>query len=368
MLLVQDEWDPLYEKVLRDLQTRFASFLVQSNGRHVTCSRRECDPQCHESNVYMCKYGTVHICSASRCEYYQHTQSKTCPISGIVHQSVVLSHNTYDKNDSRTWRKESELVAVTPEQGVTTTTTSRKKDRRTHNRQHINVEALRQQAENTIIKLLYSSNRADCNEAARLQLDEKAKKARQTYVNERYKKRQLPYLTDLMRITAAVFTQPLPYSLFHLNNTLVRYYVEVVMQVWALVIKHAIPHKHKVFDERGKEMLPRIDFESVVLATLYAMREGMEFEEGCVALPRDEFLYAHLPALNDLDAYFGLSQNQVTLGTTLLLEVYNNARKDGATLEEISLNMSSLPSKDEADGVEAISERAAKRAAAIHVE
>jgi hypothetical protein len=134
------------------------------------------------------------------------------------------------------------------------------------------------------------------------------------------------------------------------------------MQVWALLLKYAVAHKHKVYNEEGVEMLPRIDFESVVLAVLYAMREGIVFDEGaCVALPQDEFLQHNLPALNDLDAYFYLSQNKVTTGTTLLLNMYNNARNDGAALEEVCLNTSALPSKDESDGVELISERVQKR-------
>lgn len=359
MLVVQDEWDPLYGKILQDLQFIHPSSGGPTKAFHTSCSRRECDPRCNNSNVYICKYGTVHICSATRCEYYAQTPTKTCPISGIVHESVVLARNTYDKNDSRTWRKESEMSFVRPEGVVSFAAPA---GRQKKQKSHPHVSALRQQAEDLVIKLLYSSGRSNCNEAARQHLDEQAKKARQTYVNERFQKRQLPYLTDLMRITSTVFATPLPYLLFTLNNSLVRYYVAVIMQVWSLVLKHAVAHKHKVYNEDGTEVLPRMDFESVALATLYAMREGIVFEETTVALPQDTFLQDNLPALSDLDAYFSLSQNKVTTGTTLLLNVYNNARNDGATLEEVCLNMSELPSKDEDDGVELISERTKKRA------
>lgn len=361
MQIIQDEWDPLYGEILLKLQSLYPASAQLSGPRartHTVCSRRECDPKCNNSNVYLCKYGTVHICSPTRCEYYAQTQSKTCPISGIVHQAVVLSQNTYDKNDSRTWRKESDLGYVRPEGADVS-----EKKRRNH-KHTPHVSQLQQQAEDLIIKLLYSSGRSNCNEAARQHLEEQAKKARQTYVNERFQKRQLPYLTDLMRITATVFSKPPPYLLFTLNNSLVRYYVAVIMQVWALVLKHAVAHKHKVYGDDGIEMLPRIDFESVALATLYAMREGIVFEETIVALPQDLFLQENLPALNDLDTYFYLSQNKVTTGTTLLLNVYNNARNDGATLEEVCLRTSELPLKDEDDGVELISERVRKRAQA----
>jgi hypothetical protein len=269
---------------------------------------------------------------------------------------VVLSQNTYDKNDSRTWRKESDLLYVQPERF------DEKQKKRARNKHAPHLSALQQQAEDLVVKLLYSSGRVHCNEAARQHLEENAKKARQTYVNERFQKRQLPYLTDLMRITSTVFSKPPPYLIFTLNNTLVRYYVAVIMQVWALVLKHAVAHKHKVFSD-GYELLPRIDFESVGLATLYAMREGVVFEEGsCVALPQDAFLQENLPALNDLDAYFHVSQNKVTTGTTLLLNVYNNARNDGVLMQDLCLRTADLPSKDEEDGIERISERSKKRA------
>lgn len=103
-------------------------------------------------------------------------------------------------------------------------------------------------------------------------------------------------------------------------------------------------------------MLPRIDFDAVALSVLYAMRQGIEFE-GVSALPCDEFLQDNLPRLSDLDTYFSITQNKVTRGTTLLLNVYQNAKNDGATLQEICLDTTKLPLKDQDYGISKISDR-----------
>jgi hypothetical protein len=342
MKFIEDEWDPLYGEILNNLRAsrKDLVFGAGNKTRNHTCSNRECEPQNNGTNVYLCKYGVVHLCSASRCEYYGHTQSKTCPISGIVMEHSVVAQNTYDKNDSRTWKQESEIVGALSESRLG----PEKKKKHSAAKQ-----ILRNNAENVVVNLLYSSNRERRNKVAYDAMDERAGKARQTYVNGRFKKRQLPYASDMCRVTAVVFAEKLPYVIYSYDEMMIRYYVEIVIQVWSLVQKYAVPHKEKVYDMDDKEVVPRIDFESIALATLYAMREGMDYE-GAIALPRDVFLFENLPQLNDLDSYFGVSQNKITKGTTILLMVYNNAKNDGATVEEVCLNPALLPDKDAESG------------------
>lgn len=345
--MIQDESDPLYGEILRDLRAsrKDLVFGQSSKMRNHMCSSKECSPKSNGFNVYLCKYGVVHICSVSRCEYYARTQNKTCPITGIVLEHTVLAQNNYDKNDSRTWKKESDLVVVIPDSEVV---------KKRHVRHVPNETTLQMIAENVVTNLLYSSNRTNRNNVAASFMAEKAKKARQTYVNERFKDRQLPYLSDLCRVTATIFSPELPYVLYAHDEISIRYYACIVLQVWAMVLKYAVPHKEKIFDpDTKKEIVPRMDFESVALATIYSMREGMEFD-GTVALPADPFLSQNLPHLNDLDTYFGLSQNKVTKGTTLLLSVYNNAKNDGASTKEICIDLSLLPLRDEQTGFKKI--------------
>lgn len=335
--MIQDETDPLYGEILRDLKIARKD-LVFGKTRNHQCSNKECSPMSNGHNVYLCKYGVVHICSPSRCEYYARTQNKTCPLTGIVLETAPLARNTYDKNDSRTWTRETDLVVAIPDSEVV----------KKRNIRHSPSDAtLQLTAENIVTNLLYSSNRSNRNNATIAFLKEKAKKARQTYVNERFKNRQLPYLSDLCRITTSVFSQELPYILYAHDEISIRYYAFIVLQIWAVVQKYAVPHKDKVFDpDTQKEIVPRMDFEAVALAVIYAMREGLEYG-GTVALPTDVFLIQNLPHLNDLDAYFSLSQNKVTRGTSLLLSVYNNARNDGASTKEVCLDLSLLPQRDE---------------------
>jgi len=69
--------------------------------RHHTCRRSECQPICEQdlvndgrlrpgtrlihSQVYVCRYGQIHVCSADRCREYIGTHEGVCPISGIYH-------------------------------------------------------------------------------------------------------------------------------------------------------------------------------------------------------------------------------------------------------------------------------------------
>lgn len=343
MNFIEDESDPLYGEILNNLRASRNDLVFGAGNkmRNHVCSNRECSPQSNGSNVYLCKYGTVHLCSASRCEYYAHSHTKTCPISGIVMEHSIVAQNTYDKNDSRTWKQESELAGALSESRISVVEKKRK---------HSPMETiLRNNAENVVVNLLYSSNREKRNKVAYEAMAERAKKARQTYVNGRFKKRQLPYASDICRVTATVFAEPLPYVIYSYDEMMILYYVEIIIQVWHMVHKYAVPHKEKVYDMDNKEVVPRIDFESVALATLYAMREGMDYE-GVVALPRDVFLFENLPQLNDLDTYFGVSQNKITKGTTLLLMVYNNAKNDGAAVEDVCINLALLPDKDAESG------------------
>lgn len=350
---IQDESDPQYGEEVKKLRELCKDDLIFGGGgskmRYHLCTNKECSPRNNGSNVYLCKYGVVHLCSASRCEYYNLTQSKTCPISGIVMEHSVVAQNTYNKNDSRTWRSEEAITGALTESKLSESLPKKKKQSSVD-------EMLRNNAENVVVNLLYSSNRDRRNRVALEYMKERAAKARQTYVNERFKKRQLPYASDMCRVTATVYAQPLPYILYTYDDVMIEYYTGIILQVWGLVQKYAIAYKDKVFDQDEKEIVPRIDFESIALATLYVMREGMQYE-GAVALPRDTFLFHNLPQLFDLDTYFSVSQNKVTKGTALLLMVYNNAKNDGAEVKDVCLNIALLPNKDTQTGLKKLGDQ-----------
>lgn len=87
---------------------------LSSSRKPHNCSHIICNPESEPSlvasgqldgppistNVFLCQYGTIHICSASSCTLYLATHNQTCSISGF--QLGVLQ-GSYDKNDDRTW-------------------------------------------------------------------------------------------------------------------------------------------------------------------------------------------------------------------------------------------------------------------------
>jgi hypothetical protein len=51
-------------------------------------------------NVFICDYGSIHVCSEESCRLFGSTPTLTCPVSGQQMGSIV---SNYAKDDYRTW-------------------------------------------------------------------------------------------------------------------------------------------------------------------------------------------------------------------------------------------------------------------------
>ena len=74
------------------------------------------------------------------------------------------------------------------------------------------------------------------------------------------------------------------------------------------------------------------------------MRQGIS-REGVVLLPKDEFLLCNLPIINEL-SYFSIPKNAITKGNTMLLEMYQNAFQSGVPLDELTIDVDKLPTRN----------------------
>ncbi len=357
--LFENDEDPAFHLVVKRLRQGKAD-ICDVRKKH-TCSSATCNPQSEEqmvqlgtltgpivsNNVYLCKYGVMHICSTTACKLYESTKTQTCPISGFQLGELV---STYDKNDYRTWNKsketETNVVAATTERDpkrhktdVVAVTTAQKRPRPL-----IQERVAKEKAADIITNLLYSNARAQRNAAAIQEFHKESIMAKNTYVQNRLQMRQLPYLTDMYRLVAHFTSQALPLVEFEPDAYLIEYYSCVVYQIWLLVVRYIVPEKEKIRNELGEELLPRLDYETVCLGVLYGMRQGLAFD-GIFVLPYDEFLACNLPVFSEL-GYFGIVKNKITTGNSMLVKMYKNALKDGAIPQDLMLDMTKLPEKN----------------------
>lgn len=326
--------DPVLERVIARLRTGRGSDVCDTRKDHV-CDRQLCDPQSETqmvetgkisppaltSNVYLCRFGKVHLCTEDMCEYYGDSATRTCHISG-QHMGGSLT-STYSQGDSRTWYAPAP-TAVSSSVRVEKPRTPR------HRRPVAEIDV---RAENLVKLLLFSRNRIHRNEEAIALYNQQAKEARVHYLKTRREEKQLPYDTDLRRITTHFLQQPLPLRIWPYDEDRTSYYSGVVCQKWEMVVKH--------YQTQGLVATHRVDFDCVALGVLYKMCTGIIYN-GQVILPCDEFLKDNLPCIGDLNTYFGIDCGRITKGDNILMAAYQNAiHKDGANAS-IAVNATQL--------------------------
>jgi hypothetical protein len=331
----EDDNDPDFATLVRRLQQSYPAAVEAANKKrhHPQCSK-ECQPRSEaslihdgllkgppiSSNVYYCMYGSLHICSKTRCEYYAAQQDQTCHVSGIQHGTIVSS---YDANDYRTWKPQIPAASSTMIEPAT------KKPKVKKTRATAAGHFLTQRVETIVMDLLFSSIRTQRNLAATANYRKIAQKARQAYAYERKTRhKQLPYLSELHKRSACAIQSALPLSELAFDPSMVAYYVAVIRQLWEKLCTHI------AFDHR-------IDQETVALGVLYMMRQPY-VHDGRVILAEDEFLRNHLPRISDM-VFFGYDRDKITEGMSMLLKLYSTSN---LAPESLMLDVSRLPERN----------------------
>jgi hypothetical protein len=333
------------------------------------------------NNVFLCDGGIVHVCTERSCDYYASSPTHTCHITGL---NAGVDVGCYDKNDSRTWyskprdmmtgvsktgavyvqedritidrrklltqsgsmvdvlikeRKRAIKRRVSPAE-VVVVVSKRSKRVTTYNRASSG-EVVRKRAQHMVELLLHSNCRGILNKKAYTRYQKEAKDARDTYLKTCKERGQWGFVTDVYRVVANKLSQPLPLVIFNYNEAVLSYYVDVICQVWGIIVKYYVHPKLKQFDDDGEEIVPKIDVDSVCIGVLYNMRYGYQYGETWL-LPRDEFLFCHLPLINDLAEFQGISKPKYTKGTAILTDTYENAVSTNVPLSEISITEEGL--------------------------
>lgn len=288
-------------------------------------------------NVYICDYGRIHICNEDVCKLYGSTPTLTCPISGLQMASIV---SNYNKDDSRTWYNK-QTQSVDASSGNTAIVKKRKK-----NPVHTSETTIKNVCETVISNLLYSTARREYNQAMEIKYAEEAKLAMNTYaLSRKTKLSQMAYKTDLYRINAYYMNKYAPLAEMKLDINVIKYYSEIIWQVWNICVKYHIHPNQRILNDNGDEIKNRLTPEVVVLGVLYSLRQGLSVGDGIHVLPKDEFLQQHLPLVNNY-TLFSIDKTKVTRGLNILLQSYNNAVSLGVDTTQLLLDVTRLPKKE----------------------
>lgn len=368
---------PLFSQAVVRLRNAMGADLRDSREVH-KCTAQLCKPQSESmlvtkgklvappltSNVFLCSYGTIHVCSERACEHYGCSQAQTCHISGFQFGSKI---SDYTRGDPRTWNAKPEpscaidtrlLLTQSGPAAVSNGSESKKRlpepivapvppAKRIFSQKRLSIEDLTGIASGMVKLLLYSRNRINRNKDAIKTFQHDAGEARVTYVRQQLQNQQLPYWTDTYRLIGHYSSQELPLIEFVYSSNLHDYYVNVIVQVWKKVMLYYVPVEEKEYETDGiTEIPPRVKFDDVCLGVLYAMRQGIRYN-GHVFLPKDDFLLMNLPIGSDLYTYFGIRKNRISKGDKILEQTYNNALAANASLTDIMIDVTILPEKRE---------------------
>lgn len=312
--------------------------------RHV-CAAALCNPQNEPalytataltSNVYVCRWGAVHLCSDECCELWRdNAPSHACPISGAQWGGGVVT-SSYDAGDSRTWYAKVDPVSVSGPAGPRP---------KKHFRQRVvDEETLRARAGAMVTLLLYSNRRTRCNDAAIALQQKEAAAALATYRKLCAEAGVWPHSTTMYSIYARNTSKPLPYVMYEFDANLHAYYVGICCQAWHMALRYYVPAARKRYDALT-ELAPRIDFEDLCLGVLYAMRHGF-IVAGVMLLPRDDFLLINMP-LHSHMATFGINKHQATEGERILTISYANAIAAHVDPRDLAIDVALLPAQQE---------------------
>jgi len=318
------------------------------------------DGQPETSNVFLCNYGKVHVCSDMECKHSAYAPGTACPISGIIHQDRAMSD--YSRADFRTWnstlhtadknvltekrvgekakflnRKKlfssgmgfMEFKKQSKKEEPQAPQQAPKKKRRIGEKKQADRNKI---ARNVIERLLYDPARTQVNNTSLERARKYAEKAQQTYVQDMLAQKAIPFWTDMYRIVAtagerAQLLQILPYS-----ETTVSLYINIINQIWTRVVL-------KWYKPDGP-----LDFEAFCIHLLYTLTRGYILQQESV-LPMDRFLLRNLPKINDFK-FFRFDRKKHTTGEIILTEAYESALEQGCTPRQLALDMSLLPEQE----------------------
>lgn len=307
---------------LRLLKQRRLPFM-----EHV-CRNETCHPEneatltgkpvyrCHSDHIYVCDYGTVHVCGPEHCSLgVQGDFGETvCPISGIVlGEEEVLA---VGRNAEPHWK----VVRTDKKRKHSKTTT---KDTTPRNTGVTSPTKVAEKCRVMIKRLFFSAMRHTRNTEILNDRNECLKSRVEKYVLEKKKARTFLALPEIMCLQSNVLADPLPYAELRESDHVdtIAECVDTVRQIWEKLICRFYGPDQLYTQLLGAPSRPPPEY--IILGILYLMKSGHR-QQNVVLIPYNAFVAQHLPNEKDLK-YFGYSIGRLKPGKDLVLKFYDRA-------------------------------------------
>jgi len=189
-----------------------------------------------------------------------------------------------------------------------------------------NVAYLREIAEDIIRRLLYSPERRHINAEKRRQLMERKEQEIRNYYHKMSVNKRFPVMVDVIVSMAHYDMEPPYLNILRYNEDRVRYYVDVVLHTWFVVVSSPWIQKN-----------PGFQFKTHAFCVLYMMRKGLTIG-GVVAIPKEKFM-TNLPVRVDLPTFSkDFASKVLTNGQRNIKEAYKSMQKEGIPEQRYMFN------------------------------
>jgi hypothetical protein len=277
------------------------------------CEQHFCHPENDDGNVFVCDYGSVHVCSAETCELASVTERGewVCPLSGLV-----LSVNDDEPAMYRT--DEGQFAPL----GWKLIKTNKKK-KKTKNDEDDSASVIEQRARVVLEALFFGRARLAINRAHAKKQRDKQQQVLQRYIQEQTREQRFVSLPHIYCISANTVCTPAPYTILDRNTHKSAEHIErcvhVIVQVWnKLVLPLYAIGKHTSVTEAPSR--PHVD--QCIFGVLALMVVGHEL------VHHDAWVSKHLPPEQDMSE-FRISHVKRKLAKNTIARFYELAKQNG---------------------------------------
>jgi hypothetical protein len=193
---------------------------------------------------------------------------------------------------------------------------------------------VRRKVERVIYALLYGPERKLLVEEQLCERSHQRESKTNGYRMECNRRNEFYNLIDELMISSHCMNRPDALHVLEPDSARVRYYTNIVLQVWDRALKFLVGR-----GPSGELTSPKPNVITITVATMYFMQQGYS-PRGIEMLPYDPYL-SQLPRPADLPK-FELTKRCDTTGTNLIMSMYENALSSNADLKLIQLDYDEL--------------------------
>lgn len=291
---------------------------VRNDPSH-TCDAR-CEMRENRDDVFVCaRSGNVHFCGANCTRAIENHEGLVCEITGRcigVTYGVSFGSGKRDADVPSAYSTDGFEIVRTKKMETTAARSGGGKRSEDARPAKISKPEMFDVAEQTIVMLLWSSDRERWCDEVRTRRSKFAHKRMSAYIRDRNRQRlpvvltelQNTFVTEMHRMDSWICKTP------PMNKERLKYLVGQCVRVHRLMFS---PSVRSNIHSPIFQLSQRYQLQYFTLAHLYIMRDGIRDDDGKNVVERDLFLNKYLPNLNGIQK-FGFKKSRFTHATACI--------------------------------------------------